>query len=65
MVNYIVNIWKKKKNMKMKLINLNNNIQKKYNMKNQEIKKQKMKLKKFKKNIKIVYNNYQNNINKN
>ena len=43
MVNYLVNIWKKKKNMKMKLINLNNNIQKKYNMKNQEIKKQRMK----------------------
>lgn len=34
-------------------------------MKNQEIKKLKMKLKKFKKNIKIVYNYFQNNINKN
>lgn len=34
-------------------------------MKNLEIKKQKMKLKKFKKNIKIVCYNFQSNINKN
>lgn len=43
MINYIVNIWKRKLNMKMKLINLNNNILRKLNMKNLEIKKLKMK----------------------